>query len=167
MRHRLVVLLLPVVLATVACAHVVPPREAAPVADRYAHTPFDTAWHRAIVYFANEHVPIQTIDKSSGLLVSSRFQLPFSDLKAWGDCGTASTGGSTIARLEAIHNYPTTSADFNVVMQPAGDSTSVRVSLAISGNVHVATGGLMDLQCVSNGQFERGLFDYVSGQQPR
>ena len=124
--------------ALLACAHVVPPANPAPVADRYTHTPFDTAWHRAIVYFTNTHVPIKTIDRSSGVLASSRFQMPFSDLKAWGDCGSASSGGSTLDRLEAIHNYPTAYADFNVVMQPTGDSTSVRVSLAISADARRA-----------------------------
>jgi hypothetical protein len=149
--------------AAVACAHVVPPAAPAPVTDRYTRTPFDTAWHRAIVYFTDQHITIRTIDKSSGVLASGRFEMPFSDLKAWGDCGTASTGGKTLDRLEAIHNYPTAYADFNVVMQQTGDSTSVRVSLAITGTVHVATGGIMDLTCVSNGQFERDLFSYVSG----
>jgi hypothetical protein len=147
--------------ATGGCATVVPPAKPPAPAEQYARAPFDTVWQRTITYFANSHLPIQTIEKASGLIASTRFSMQFTDLRAWADCGNASTGGTTLDRLDAIHNYPIAFADFNAIVHATGDSTSVRASIAITATVR-APGGMVPLRCVSNGQFEKALFAYVS-----
>lgn len=148
-------------LALTACAQVIPPGAPAPVIDRYAHAPFDTVWHRTVIFFTDAHVPIQNVDKSSGLITSARFSMPFEDLEAWGDCGQKHGGGSTIAELKAIKNYPTAYANFNVVEQGSGDSVAVRASIEIEATVGTP-GGTIPLRCVSNGKFEADLFARVS-----
>ena len=149
-------------LVAVGCATVVPPAAPPPPKESFVAAPFDTVWQRAVAFFANSRVPIQTIEKSSGLIASTRFQMPFDQIEAWADCGNASSGGSTIARLKAINNLPTVLADFNVLLRPVGDSTAVRVNLGYSATVR-APAGMVQLQCVTNGAFEQALTAYVSG----
>jgi hypothetical protein len=143
------------------CATVVPPPAPPAPQETYVAAPFDTVWQRAVAFFANSRVPIQAIEKGSGLIASTRFQMPFDQVEAWADCGNASTGGSTIARLKAINNLPTVLADFNVLLRPVRDSTAVRVNLGYSATVR-APAGMVPLQCVTNGTFESALTAYVS-----
>jgi hypothetical protein len=150
-----------------ACTSVVPPAAAPSPADRYARVPFDTAWHRTITFFTDNHVPIQNVEKASGLLVSSAFRLPMDRLEAWADCGKIAGGGSTLDWYKARNMEPNVATDFNVVEHATGDSTAVRVSLVMTvTSVDIPTmagAGAGKVRCVSNGQFETALLARVAG----
>lgn len=150
------------VVALVGCAHIVPPTASTAPADRYVRVSFDTAWHRTLTFFTDNHVPIANVDRASGLLVSSQFTLPYDDLKAWADCGQSSQGGTALAALEAVHNIPRAIADFNVVEQGAGDSTAVRVSISLTVTARTPFGETQ-VACISNGHFEQALLARLGG----
>ena len=143
-----------------ACATVIPPAEPPPPSDLYVPGSFDQNWQGVVEFFADSRIPIQTIDRSSGLIISNRFQLSPELVERWVDCGKASSGGSTIARLRAVNNFPTILADFNVLIRQRGDSTAVRVNLGMTGTAR-SPGGIVDLRCVTNGGFEEALHQYL------
>lgn len=144
-----------VFLPIAACATIAPPRPVTPTTT-YIRLPFDTTWTRVVRFFADAQVPIQTIDRSSGVIASGPFRLPADRVEAWADCGTMSNGETAIARLAAIKNFPVITATFNVFLQPTRDSTSVRVNLGLDGTAD-SPGGPTKLRCVTNGAFERDL----------
>lgn len=146
----------------VACAPgVVPPAAPPAPTEHYVRAPFDTVWQRVVGFFADSRVPIRTIDKSSGIIASSGFELPFDLAQKWADCGKTSSGQTALDRLQEIHNIPSISADFNVFVRPAGDSTGVRVNVGMSGTAD-SPGGRVALRCVTNGEFEKALVAQVS-----
>jgi hypothetical protein len=152
----------------VACTQVVPPSSPAPIADHYARAPFDTVWQRTITFFTDNHIPIQNVEKASGLLVSTAFRLPFDRLEAWADCGKIAGGGSTLDWYKARNTEPPVATDFNVVEHPTGDSTAVRVSVVMTvTGPGIPTMARNDnagrVTCVSNGRFEAALLARVSG----
>jgi hypothetical protein len=113
-------------------------------------------------------VPIANVDKASGLIVSSRFALQLDQLEAWADCGTIS-GGSTLTVIKQDRLPGEAYADFNVVESPAGDSTSIRVSIVFDASAIILPRDVLNpvsrptpLQCVTNGRFETAMLARVS-----
>jgi hypothetical protein len=149
------------ILSMIACATVIPPARPLPPQDHYIQAPFDSVWQRTVGFFADSRIPIRTIDKESGIIASSSFELPFDQAQTWADCGKASTGEPTLARLQAINNIPQIQADFNVFIRKAGDSSAVRVNLGLTGSAN-SPAGKVPLQCVTNGKFEEALVNYVT-----
>lgn len=154
-RQRSIICVLFLVGLAAACPATPPAPPPAP-RDTYVRVPFDSAWQGVIAYFADTRVPISTLDKASGLVVSRDFVLSFPLLKLWGDCGK-------------IRGYPvldqarpfsaTATADFNVFLRPAGDSTAVRVNFGLRG--FAMNGKFRDTPCVSNGKFEEGMIERI------
>ena len=152
-----------VVWVVTACAPtMIPPREPSPPADHYVRAPLDTVWQRIVTYFADSRIPIQTIDRGSGLIASTRFQLPLSLAESWADCGRASTGEPTLAKLRAINNLPTFTADFNVLVRARGDSTAVRSNIGSTATAR-SPAGLVPIRGVSTGELEKESAARVAG----
>lgn len=149
-----------------ACVTNTPPAPPPAPQDAYVRAPFDSVWTAVVSYFADTRVPIGTIDKTSGLIASRAFTLPDDAVRAWANCGTTSSGESAVERLYSINNPPRLSADFNVFVQPRGDSTAVRVNLGLTGQAR-SPGGMVALTCVTNGKFEEGLIAHVRARAGR
>jgi hypothetical protein len=76
-----------VALSVAACTYTLP-APPAPHATRYVRSPYDTVWVRTLEFFASAGIPLQTSDKSTGVISSWRFQLPLAHAQQWADCGT-------------------------------------------------------------------------------
>ena len=152
--------------ALVGCATLQPPAAVEPMKDVYVRAPFDSVWTRAVAFFADARVPISTIDRSSGLIASRAFTLDFAQLQLWGDCGSAN-GKPLLEQVNAA--VMRGSADFNVLVKPAGDSTAVRVNVGIQGSRMnpFAGNSFTPDHCVSSGAFERALIARLTGDTLR
>jgi hypothetical protein len=144
---------------TTSCGSYTPPAAPAPVAYS-VHAPFDAVWTEVVAYFADTKVPIQTIDKSSGLIATRAFQFNKVDSIQWLDCGQASMGAMGFVHSDQLLG------DFNVFVRNFGDSVTVRVNLTATAHNAVETlgstaGQTTDIPypCVSNGRFEKELVE--------
>ena len=159
------------VLAAAACAPVQPPAPAPAPQTAYVRAPFDAVWARAVQFFADTRVPISTIDKSSGLLVSKDFGLSAGLFKRWGNCGTLKDGSPAIKNVDAWleKGMARAYADFNVFVRPDGDSTAVQVNSGIRAEAlnPMAQNRLTPVNCVGNGAFERDLVEYIRANAGR
>lgn len=145
-----------------ACYPVRPP-ESAPAPDATIAAPVDAVWSAVIEAFADVRVPIETIEKASGLVATRTFRLTFDQLKAWGNCGVAN-GKPLLEQVNAQVMYGT--ADFNVFVRPTADGTLVRVNLGVQGyrmNPYQNNQFTPDV-CVSSGAFERNLLAFVQAR---
>ena len=89
-------------------------------------------WSSAVQYFADTRIPISTIDKASGLIASKDFALSGDLIVRWVSCANKD-GSPRAMKAEATDRAMKSgmgraSADFNVFLRPAGDSTLVRVN---------------------------------------
>lgn len=151
MARRRIALALYLVLA-VACAGKPLPPDPAPPAPR-PPTPtgvgYDAAWNAVIAYFAENSVPIKTIDKASGLIVTEVQRVAQPNEYAW--CGwtvvlSHRTEGKTVARRPDAASY-------NVLVRPTQDGKSnLRVTATWS-----ASAAAQSFSCISADSFEQGL----------
>src|ERR1044072_6858584 len=71
----------------VGCVSIKPPELPPTPSHTYVRAPVDSVWQRDIGFFADARIPIQTIEKASGLIASTRFRLSTSQTRDWADCG--------------------------------------------------------------------------------
>lgn len=150
---------------SVGCLTMKPPTTPPVPTNSYIRAPYDTVWQRVIGVFADARIPIQTLEKASGLIASTRFRLSPAQVKQWADCGTAPAyGGITVLEYYERNHMPIPDllADFNVFVQPANDSTGVRVNLGLSSDAAARTP--TTLTCVTNGKFEGALVNAIGGR---
>ena len=150
--------LLALLLVAAACPSYTPPQTHAVPAQYIVHADFNATWTEIIAFFAESKVPIQTIDKSSGLISSKGFE----PAGFWLDCGTFSDGLGTQTTLTARL------ADFNVFVRDMGhDSTSVRINFTgyeqVTTMVVGASGPTASRRaCTSTGEFEKALAAHIT-----
>jgi hypothetical protein len=128
------------------------PAPAPAVAQVVVGAPLDSVWPRVIAFFANNNVPVQTLEKASGLIASQPLDLSSEQRRAWLACGKA-LGVTIKPERDGFHARTT----FNVFVRPIADSTSVRVNMAVHATMDSYTGGESELDCQSNGKFEQAL----------
>jgi hypothetical protein len=145
-----------------ACLGIKPPAQPPTPTDTYIRAPFDTTWQRVIGFFADSRVPIQTIEKASGLIVSTKFRLSDEQTLVWADCGRGRGGTAFEAVKRMGLGLPLVLADFNVFVRPSVDSTAVRVNLTLNGENDLQVSGHTSMVCVTNGKFEQALIARVS-----
>ena len=95
--------------------------------DAYIHAPYDAVWSSAVQYFADTRIPISTIDKASGLMASKDFSLSGDLIVRWVTCANKD-GSPRAMKAENTDRAMAAgmgraSADFNVFLRAAGDST--------------------------------------------
>jgi uncharacterized lipoprotein len=125
------------VLPMVGC--VMPPTTVAtPRASTSVNASFDRTWNAVIDVFAEQNIPIATMEKASGFIVADA-QFVGADAKQaeeWADCGT--TYGSA---------NPATAGKYNVLVRSVDDHTAtVKVTATWAG------GGAY--KCVTKGVWE-------------
>lgn len=124
----------------------------APAAESIVRVPFDVAWPRVIAFFANSNVPIQTLDKASGLIASQQLALSPYQRLTWVNCKSNFFNEIT-AVASSGSSY---SGNFNVLARSLGDSTYVRVNFSVSAFITTKNGPAA-IDCASNGRFEQQL----------
>ena len=114
---------------------------------------FQKTWNAVIDFFAENNVPIKTIDKSSGLIYAEHQIFP----ETWIDCGQPSA-------YEGFSDY---TGNFNVLVRGVDDSIQVRVTATFGTGVWSTT--LMGTKksfkenrtSYSTGVIEQALLDYI------
>lgn len=111
---------------------------------------FDRTWDAVIDVFAAGNLPIATIERASGLIVAAPLAMARTNAAIWTDCGHHPRYSDPRDRAYA------TRGEFNVLVRPAGPTSTVRVTIRWS---------LPDLEaraiCESTGVYERDLEDQI------
>ena len=132
-----------------ACASIPPQTYPAPEPTMIAAS-FDRTWSAVIDHFAEKSVPIKTIEKASGLIVTEPMAVSQGYGRTIADCGQAMEGVPwDVAR-----------ASYNV--RVVGDSarTTIRVTAMFIPEAESAT-------CNSRGVYERELMGFVKARAER
>lgn len=128
---------------------------------------YEEVWTRVIDYFALEGVPISTIDKSSGLIVSSKVSF----LNHY----TREVGGTAL-NPNAYVVIPTVRGGFLNVLTPVSIVGDWNIRIKDHNGRIIVNVNLINLDCYFNGSygslvrvpvaslgnFERGLIDYLT-----
>jgi len=108
MKHRIV---LAVVLGLLGCVTYVPPqvKTAEPLPAAPVRASFERTWSTVIDYFADNAIPVKTIDRASGYIAAER--IGDWNNATWADCGKLSGpllsekgGGGPVAPQQAVFN---------------------------------------------------------------
>jgi hypothetical protein len=128
-----------------ACAPQPPQLAPRPVPAAEIAAPFDRVWGAVIDHFADNSVPIRTLEKASGLIVTESMLVPLGRIDL-ADCGKDSLG-EYVGPSHAAYNVRVT-----------GDSakSSVRVTATFSNQRSA-----LYPQCVSRGNYERVLISSI------
>lgn len=126
---------------------------------------FDEVWDRVIDYFAVTGIPIVTLEKSSGLIVSN--QVSLKEMVTMEENGKPKNGSAYIVIPYAKNTtFMDATSDFNVRVKERNGKVVVSVNLPnISARRTIKPKGLQmmsfpDLvQAKSTGVFEKGLLD--------
>lgn len=111
------------VLALAGCLEVIPPTPAPARPQATIDASVDATWDAVIEVFASENIPIQTLDRSSGLLVAERVRVSRSDADRWASCGGVKHGLDPVREIHATH------AAFNVLVRSRGEGSTARVTV--------------------------------------
>jgi len=143
-----------------ACASTPPVKHSFEPSKVY-HADYDKVWESIIEAFAQNNVPIRTLDKNSGLVVSEDQYVPFTTRYGtkivdteYCDCGG---GGS-------LQSYSELSGKFNVFVKSLSASeTEVQVNAFFKARVYNDLSGapIGWLNCTSTGAFESKLFSVL------
>jgi hypothetical protein len=129
-----------------------PPETAPELKQAIVKAPADVAWQRVVTLFANASVPIQTMDKSSGLIVSGPMSLSGTQRKDLLNC---SWSGITVNHQATMR--------FNVLVAALGDSSTIRINTTAIGVSYDINGNPVTQECNSNGTFEQMIISRVQG----
>jgi len=118
-------------------------------------TPRDAVWQKAVSALMTGGYPIASMDKASGLIVTTPKQLKIGMDKA--DCGKGLFG----IPYQADHRTTTTVA-YNIMLMPQGDATQAMVVANIAGTFDAAGNPTKVLTCKSKGVLEKELLDAMA-----
>jgi len=109
---------------------------------------FDKTWEGVISYFAENNIPIATVEKDSGLIVASDERVSVDTLKKLADC--------------SVRHPATAQMSVNVFVRPTSASeTSVQVNTRYSGTAVGLMNTTLQVDCNSNGSLEEALLDWI------
>ena len=134
MRRAWVVLAKPLMCAAVFGACVPsPPRAPAPRPATPIAAPVNRTWDAVIELFAKYSIPIETVDRSSGLIVTRTMSVSPSKVNAWVNCGPDAEG-----------RYLIYTAAYNVLVRGDSASSTVQVTATWSGKYPCVTTGVYE-----------------------
>ena len=151
MRKPLLALALLVFVALLGCQPI-PPQPAAPRDGTPIAASFGKTWDAAIDEFATRAIPIETLDRASGLIVPRGYSLTpttEAEAKKWADCGRD---------MLAISHSPAT-VKFNVVVRGDSVRSTVQVRAFYATEAGVA--------CQSRGIYEQNAEDLIRARAER
>lgn len=156
---RLTLLTALIVLALPACAPatISPPAEPTHPRSHTFDASYEEVWDRAVDWFSESNIPIRQIERASGLIASEHQLGADEDLI---DCGDIDPGDNILQRSERT-------ANMNVRVREADDGVLVQIDVFGRGSFTFhdpminATNTLEAPRCVSTGEVERWLVDYI------
>lgn len=159
-------ILIIIALLVSACANVnvSPPQQNEIEKTRQFAVPFETAWSRAVDWFANNNITIEKIEKPSGLITAKYSILVDHHIL---NCGQINMTG--ILGEPKIERFGT----FNVTVREVDPSTSRATAnffgefRAVGLDAWDARQVVAEGRCNSTGVIERQFFDSISGKQPK
>lgn len=113
--------------------------------------PVDSTWDAVIDVFAQQVITIETMERASGFIVASREGMPTRSRadsvagRRVADCGRGSA--SVMQNVEVA--FLPTSAKYNVLVRPAGASSTVQVTVKF-----MSVSPSRVIECSSTGDFE-------------
>lgn len=116
---------------------------------------FEQVWGGIVAWFAENSIPIKTIEKASGL-IATEYGLGAND--GFCDCGTSGTYQTVSDRT----------ASFNVLVQPVDAGTRVTVTVSCSGKLTTTdlygskAPTVSTIDCNSTGSIESQLFEALA-----
>lgn len=166
MKNR--ILLVVIAFGLVGCVTYAPPQASAPepLPPALVRASFDRTWSTVIDFFADQAIPVKTLDRSSGYIAAER--LGAGNNLDWADCGKivnapARDGGGPVAPQQAV---------FNVRVR--GDSTSSTVQVVARwmavATAQVASGfgsrtkAYNETECVTTGVWEAAAISEITRQ---
>ena len=122
------------------------PREATAVSASAGHT-----WDAVIEQFAARNIPIRTIERVSGLIVTGELSVG-GEGASWADCGrTAGAQG------------PPTHATYNVLVR--GDSSTSTVKVTVRWSLYLSPAG--NVECFTTNEWEQAFEGEVKARAER
>jgi len=137
------------VLVAAACNSYNPPTSVAPKTVLPVAASFDRTWEATIDVMAEQNLPIQSLEKASGLIATAPLTVSRDRGREWADCGSLRVWNTKYAPRAAV---------FNVLVR--GDSVESRVQINIRFVTEVeykSTGTRGSADCISSGVFEKEL----------
>jgi hypothetical protein len=107
-------------------------------------------WNAVIDEFAQDNVPIRTIDRSSGFIATDALAVAGADV-TWADCGTIKEQGGKRGTDRSVPLAPTT-AIYNAHVQGDTATSTVRVTITWA-----SVSSMAPVRCVSLGAWESGF----------
>lgn len=105
-----------------ACAKFIPPAVAPERPMVRVNATFEATWNAVIDVFAARVLPIQLIDRSSGLIVAAPLSLESDDAMRWASCGVLSSGAAGAVQI------PATRVEFNILVRSVDQASTVRIT---------------------------------------
>jgi len=122
---------------------------------RVVSASFDDAWARATGFFANGNIPVELMDKASGMITASDERVPVSAMSAIAACPD----------MALLINPRAGHMDYNVSVQPIDEAqTRVTVSMMFKMTYFDATSDYVTYDCNSKGEVERRLLDAIGAR---
>ena len=119
-----------------------PAREATVVAASFTAT-----WDAAIDHFAEDNIPISTIERASGLIATSRLSVGLGTATMASDCGA-------VRILEQVEHTRARFAVYNILVRGDERSSTVRVTVAWSNPD-------AEFECVTTGAWEKAAEEVI------
>lgn len=110
---------------------------------------FGRTWDAVVEHFATSSVPIRTIERSSGIIVTDQMGVARDDASGWSDCGTDGLGGTSRANR----------ASYNLLVRGDSSTSTIRVTATFTSTIGVSPYG-----CTSTGAYERELMQFVKAR---
>lgn len=132
-----------------SCAYAPAPRQI--VSSFPIDRPFDTVWSAVIEVFAELQLPIQTLEKDSGLIVSDWINLVGQDNYGYCDCGK-------LVMLDEVDRV----GKFNVFVKKTGESScEIKINSQFQQSYVDLDHIIYKRNCVSTGKLEAEIYNMV------
>ena len=129
----------------------------------YSEFSYDQVWSKVIDYFAMEGIPIETIDKSSGLIVSSK--MSFKDVHTKEVKGVPLNPDAYVV-IPSVLGYGiydwTMDGNWNVRIKESDGRISINVNIVNLNCYGNHQNSIIQVPIKSTGKFESKLLDYLT-----
>ncbi len=147
-----------VVLGMLGCVTYVPPqvKTTEPLPAASVRASFDRTWTTVIDFFADQAIPVKTLDRSSGYIAAER--LGAGNNLDWADCGKivnapARDGGGPVAPQQAVFNVRVRGDSASSTVQVVARWMAVATAQVASG-FGSRTKAYNETECVTTGVWE-------------
>jgi hypothetical protein len=143
-----------------SCSNVIPPAPPAPHATMVVNAPFARTWDATIDVFAEEHIGISTLNRSSGFIVAKVGRVFGANSLKYADCGKSTRG-----ELGQQLNEPS-AATWNLVVRGDSTSSTVRASVLFVATLPTFNGDTT-IDCSSLGTWKTAVEQRIKARAER